>query len=122
MTRVVLFCCRVSTGVVRCLWLQRCELVRATPRNPLLVPLRWPLPLKDFANIWVAVSGYSQGVCGVMGVCWETEVACAAAAEPRQWLSWPASGLSATVLESTCHYNNQHVDVWMGRHVLQATQ
>lgn len=46
--------------------LQHSELVRVTPRNPLLAPLRFALPLRDFANISVAVTGYKEGKTGLL--------------------------------------------------------
>jgi hypothetical protein len=30
-------------------------------RNPLLTPLRFALPLRDFTNVSVAVTGYKEG-------------------------------------------------------------
>lgn len=41
--------------------MQHAELLRVTPRNPLLAPLRFALPLRDFTNISVAVTGYKEG-------------------------------------------------------------
>jgi hypothetical protein len=41
--------------------LQQSELLRVTPRNPLLAPLRFALPLKDFSNVSIAVTGYKEG-------------------------------------------------------------
>lgn len=42
-------------------FLQASELLRVSQRNPLLAPLRFALPLKDFANVSVAVTGYKEG-------------------------------------------------------------
>lgn len=44
----------------RCL--QQSELLRVSERNPLLAPLRFALPLRDFTNVSVAVTGYKEGV------------------------------------------------------------
>jgi hypothetical protein len=44
-----------------CYSLQSCELVRVSARNPLLAPLRCALPLRDFANVTIAVTGYKDG-------------------------------------------------------------
>jgi hypothetical protein len=58
-TLMQLCCCVMLCPV----WLlQSCELVRVSARNPLLAPLRCALPLRDFANVTIAVTGYKEGV------------------------------------------------------------
>lgn len=56
--RVLTSWCAPAGG---CVCLQQSELLRVSERNPLLAPLRFALPLRDFANVSIAVTGYKEG-------------------------------------------------------------